>query len=377
MNTQALPEMTAEDVVATDLDYMLDALQHELTQMAGTSVLMTGGAGFLGHYLIQVILAWNDRVDATQQIALTVFDNYARGVPAWLENLRDHPQLKLEKYDIIEPLPENMPDFQYIIHAAGIASPRYYREHPLETMDANISGLRSLLEYARNQKENGKPFHSFLFFSSSEIYGDPDASHIPTAETYRGNVSCTGPRACYDESKRYGETLCVVFAQQYNVPVKVARPFNNYGPGLKISDRRVLPDFARDVLAGESIVMLSDGAPSRTFCYAADAIVGYLKVLVRGGAGEAYNIGIEEPEISIANLAKLVVQTGRELFDYEGEVVFKKSDERDYLVDNPQRRCPNIDKARRELDYHPSIGLEEGVKRSLIWYSSNSEAEDS
>jgi nucleoside-diphosphate-sugar epimerase len=244
-------------------------------------------------------------------------------------------------------------------------------------MDANITGLRSLLEYARSQMENGKPLHGFLYFSSSEIYGDPDEKHIPTAETYRGNVSCTGPRACYDESKRYGETLCVVFSQKYNVPVKVARPFNNYGPGLKISDRRVLPDFARDVLAGRSIVMLSNGGPSRTFCYAADAIVGYFKVLVRGRAGEAYNIGIEEPEISIADLARLVVRTSRELFGYEGKVIPKESDEKDYLVDNPQRRCPSIEKARRELDYNPSIGLEEGVKRSLIWYSANSMAEDS
>ncbi len=377
MSTQVIPELTADDVVSADLDYMLDALQYEFAQMAGKSVLLTGGAGFLGHYLIQAIVAWNDRVDAPQQIAVTVFDNYARGLPLWLDQLRDHPQLKLQKYDIIEPLPDDMPDFQYIIHAAGIASPRYYREHPLETMDANISGLRSLLEYARSQMENGKPIHGFLYFSSSEIYGDPDEKHIPTAETYRGNVSCTGPRACYDESKRYGETLCVVFSQKYNVPVKVARPFNNYGPGLKISDRRVLPDFARDVLAGRSIVMLSNGGPSRTFCYAADAIVGYFKVLVRGRAGEAYNIGIEEPEISIADLARLVVRTSRELFGYEGKVIPKESDEKDYLVDNPQRRCPSIEKARRELDYNPSIGLEEGVKRSLIWYSANSMAEDS
>ena len=111
-----------------------------------------------------------------------------------------------------------------------------------------------------------------LFYSSSEIYGDPTPENIPTPETYRGNVSCTGPRACYDESKRYGETLCVNFAQQRGVPVKIARPFNNYGPGLKITDRRVIPDFARDIMAGRDIVMLSDGAPKRTFCYVADAV---------------------------------------------------------------------------------------------------------
>ena len=146
-----------------------------------------------------------------------------------------------------------------------------------------------------------------LYFSSSEIYGDPTPDNIPTPETYRGNVSCTGPRACYDEAKRFCETLCVNFTAQYGLPVKIARPFNNYGPGLKITDRRVLPDFARDIFAGRDIVLLSDGSPTRTFCYVADAIVGYYKVLVKGHRGESYNIGVESPEISITEVAERMV----------------------------------------------------------------------
>jgi nucleoside-diphosphate-sugar epimerase len=243
-------------------------------------------------------------------------------------------------------------------------------------MDANIYGLRHLLDYARLQKENGKPVEGLLYYSSSEIYGDPDSDHIPTDEDYRGNVSCTGPRACYDESKRYGETLCVNFARQYGLPIKVARPFNNYGPGLKITDRRVLPDFARDIFSKRDIVMLSDGSPTRTFCYAADAIIGYYKVLVNGKPGEAYNVGVESPEISMAQLAEMVVKTSRELFDYSGQVVHRQSESADYLVDNPNRRCPIIKKARTDVGYNPGISLEEGLKRSLIWYSGNLEAED-
>lgn len=154
----------------------------------------------------------------------------------------------------------------------------------------------------------------FYFFSSSEIYGDPIAGNIPTPESYNGNVSCTGPRACYDESKRYGETLCVNFAQQYDLPIKISRPFNNYGPGLKITDSRVIPDFAKDVLSGRDINMLSNGSPTRTFCYVADAIVGYYKILVRGRKGEAYNIGVESPEISILNLAELIVNIAKTFF---------------------------------------------------------------
>jgi nucleoside-diphosphate-sugar epimerase len=156
----------------------------------------------------------------------------------------------------------------------------------------------------------------------------------------------------------------------------MARPFNNYGPGLKISDRRVLPDFARDIFSQKDIVILSDGSPTRTFCYVADAIVGYYKVLVNGKAGEAYNVGVENPEISIAELAKQVVKAAKDLFGYPGQVVLGKSDAADYLVDNPNRRCPIIQKARTHVGYNPGISLQEGLMRSLIWYSGNLEAED-
>ncbi|MGB3202048.1 MAG: NAD-dependent epimerase/dehydratase family protein [Nodosilinea sp.] len=243
-------------------------------------------------------------------------------------------------------------------------------------MDANVNGLRYLLEYCLKQKAKGNPVEGFLFYSTSEIYGDPSPENIPTPETYRGNVSCTGPRACYDESKRYGETLCVNFAMQHDLPIKTARPFNNYGPGLKITDRRVLPDFARDIFNDRDIVMLSDGAPTRTFCYIADSIVGYYKILVKGHPGEAYNIGVETPEISMANLAERVVDLSRDLFGYSGKVVRQTSSDQDYLVDNPNRRCPIIDKAREHLGYDPSITIDEGLKRTMVWYSGNREAED-
>jgi nucleoside-diphosphate-sugar epimerase len=280
------------------------------------------------------------------------------------------------RHDITQPLPEDMPDFAFVVHAAGIASPTYYRRFPIETMDANIGGLRSLLEYARRQGERGRALAGFIFFSSSEIYGDPPPDSIPTPEDYRGSVSCTGPRACYDESKRYGETLCVNFAQVHGVPVRMVRPFNNYGPGLKISDRRVIPDFARDVLAGRDIVMLSDGAPTRTFCYVGDAVCGYYKALVRGRAGEPYNVGIDSPEVSMRELAERVVARARDLFGYRGKVVAGDAAEGAYLVDNPNRRCPDLTKSRRELGFAPSIALEEGLRRALVWYHYNREGED-
>jgi UDP-glucuronate decarboxylase len=248
--------------------------------------------------------------------------------------------------------------------------------HYLETMDANVNGLRYILDYSVSQQAAGREVSGILFFSSSEIYGDPSPDNIPTPETYRGNVSCSGPRACYDESKRYGETLCVNFQRQHSVPVKIARPFNNYGPGLKITDRRVIPDFARDIFSPRDLTLLSDGTARRTFCYVADAVAGYYKVLVSGQPGEAYNIGVEGPEVSMAELAGKMAGLSRTLFGYTGRVVHQQSADKDYLTDNPSRRCPIIAKARSALGYAPSIGLEDGLQRTLIWYAQNRTATD-
>jgi len=365
---------TAQDIVNEDLEYICQNLREEFARMAGGRLLVVGGAGFLGYYLVQSVLWWNRSAGGKQPIQLTVYDNYIRGMPPWLSDLGGDPNLTLVKHDITQPLPSDIPDFRYIVHGGSIASPVFYRKYPIETMDANIYGLRSLLEYSKRLLQAGKPFDGFLFFSSSEIYGNPTPENIPTPETYWGNVSCTGPRACYDESKRFGETLCVNFTAQHGVPIKVARPFNNYGPGLKITDHRVLPDFARDVFAGRDIVMRSNGAPKRTFCYVADAVSGYYKVLVNGRPGEAYNIGVETPEISMAELAEKVAALGHSLFGYTGKVV-KKVDH-DYLIDNPDRRCPVITKAREQIGYAPKILVDEGLRRSLVWYSGNRDAEE-
>lgn len=365
---------TAADIVKTDLDFICDTLADEMKMLRGKKVLITGGAGFLGHYLVQTITHANKRDGA--KIDLTVFDNLSRGEPNWLKGLREAKALKVVQQDMREALPKDLGRLDYIVHAASIASPTYYRKDPIGTMDANVNGLRNLLDHAKKQQDAGDAIGGFLFFSSSEIYGDPDAANIPTREDYRGQVSCTGPRACYDEAKRYGETLCVNFNRQHGLPTKCARPFNNFGPGLKITDGRVIPDFARDVLSNRDIVMLSDGKATRTFCYVADAVIGYYKVLTRGRGGEGYNVGTETPEISMGDLAKKIAALGKELFGYNGKVVLKASADSDYLVDNPNRRCPVIEKMRKDVGFEPAVSLDEGLKRSLVWYGGNREAEE-
>ena len=287
-------------LLETDLEAVCRDLREELGALAGRRLLITGGGGFLGYYLVQAALHWN-RTRGGAAIDVTVYDNYLRGVPAWLEALRADPHLTpLAPGHDPAPAPGHGP-FRLRDprrrHRLADVLPRAAREDA-STRTSTACAICSTTPSP--SATPGGPLAGFLFYSSSEIYGDPAASAIPTPETYRGNVSCTGPRACYDESKRFGETLCVTFAQHEGLPVRIARPFNNYGPGLKITDGRVLPDFARDVLAGRDIVMFSDGSPTRTFCYATDAITGYYKVLVRGRDGESYNVGIDRPEISMA-----------------------------------------------------------------------------
>lgn len=359
-------------VAKQDLERLAGRLDEAFQSLAGTDLLITGGAGFLGYYLVQAPLTWN-RMNPTQPaIRVSVHDNFVRGVPPWLTELND-VALRVVERDVLAPLPDDSPNFDYVIHAASVASPTFYRKHPIETMDANVGGLRLLLDHAAERSRAGAPIRGLLFFSTSEIYGDPDPANIPTRETYRGHVSCTGPRACYDESKRYGETLCVNFAREHGIPVAIARPFNNYGPGLRLDDRRVLPDFARDILAGRDITLLSDGSATRTFCYVMDAIDGYYRILTAGRPGEPYNIGTDRPEITMRDLAERLAAIGHRLTGYSGRVVVQTSDDPDYLVDNPSRRCPVIDKARDDLGYAPEVGLDDGLERALRWYIQSQE----
>jgi nucleoside-diphosphate-sugar epimerase len=358
------------DNINDDLIYIIDSCDNEFKKMSNSNLLITGGAGFLGYYFIQSILKWNELRADEGMIKLYVLDNFVRGMPSWLSDLKENYDFEIINQSILEPLPEYFKNMDFIIHAASIASPIFYRKNPIATMDANVNGLRNILDncVSSNNKVKG-----ILYFSTSEIYGDPPKDQIPTKESYRGNVSCTGPRACYDESKRYGETMCVNFAEQHNLPIKIARPFNNYGPGLKITDGRALPDFARNIVEKKDIVLLSDGSPTRTFCYVSDAIIGYLKILVIGKSGQSYNIGTENPEISILELAKKCINVGKEVFGYEVGLNFLESSDKNYLVDNPNRRCPDISKARKDLAYEPRIDIDEGLLKSFNWYKNNHE----
>ena len=332
----------------------------EKAKFDNSTVLLTGCGGFLGYYFVHFLTKYKEQLNIQKIIAL---ENFLTGNKDWLEEVvEEYDFFSLHEFNIITDDIHQVPDAEkanLIIHMASIASPTFYRIYPVETIDANITGLRKLFDYYLDKKITG-----FLFFSSSEIYGDPLSEFIPTPETYRGNVNTMGPRACYDEAKRFGETMCWIFNSKYNFPVTIARPFNNYGPGMSIHDKRLPADFAKCILDGRNLDILSDGKPTRTFCYISDAITGYLKVLTYDKL-EAFNIGIDKPEISVKEFAELYVKNAKEIFNYTGKATFGESDDKDYMTDNPNRRCPVIDKAKSMLGYSPTVYVDEGIGRFL------------
>lgn len=336
-----------------DLLEIAESLDEIIFAFSGKTVLLTGGRGFLGRYFSSFFEHINANV-LTHPVKLIILDNYITA-GALGRNVVDAENIEFIEHDVSLPFDWDG-DIDFIIHAAGIASPFYYRAYPLETMQVAVNGTRNMLELA--EKKNAR----FVFFSSSEIYGDPDSKHIPIAESYRGNVSCQGPRACYDESKRIGETLCYVFHGQYGTHTNTIRPFNVYGPGMQETDYRVLPNFASRLKAGEPLRVYGSGLQTRTFCYITDALEGFIRVILKGVPGDAYNIGTPEPEVSMVDLVnELIKVTGKDVPHY----VVEYPDS--YPADEPQRRVPDIRKAKLQLDFHPKVSLHDGLRRFLSW----------
>jgi UDP-glucuronate decarboxylase len=327
-----------------------------LEPMAGTTLLVTGAAGFLCSFVLDAIVALNEHFQHPCHVI--ALDNFRTALPERVEHLRANPNVTFVSHDVTVPYEPPVP-VRWILHGASIASPTFYRRFPLETIDANVVGTRLMLELAGRQNVAG-----FLQLSSSEIYGDPEAAAVPTTEEYLGRVSCTGPRACYDESKRLGETLCLIYHRRDETPVKIVRPFNVYGPGQRLDDARIIPDLVSAALEERPIVLFSDGSATRAFCYLGDFMRGMLSVLVAGAPGEAYNVGNDQ-EMSIAAAAETMAQVAG---SDRVRVEYRRSNDVDYLTDNPQRRCPSLAKVTAATGYRPEIGLHEGLARTLRSY---------
>ena len=347
---------TGLDVIRDDLREIALRAEKDLRWFDGKRVLITGGAGFLMSYLVDVLAARTESTTGGKAARVVVDNNFTTSRKARLAHLASHPSVELRDLDVSTL--ELAESFDVIVHGASIASPVMYRRMPLRTLEVNALGTWALLRAVQ-----GRPLDAFVLLSTSEIYGDPEPGQVPTRETYPGRVSSTGPRACYDESKRFAETLALAYFRTHGTPVRIVRPFNVYGPGLRPDDGRVVPSLVDAARRGMDLVLHSDGSPRRSFCYVTDFLVSFLRVITHGVNGEPYNVGDDREEIAMRELAeriRLVMRTG-------GDVIVQPSADPDYLADNPQRRCPDLTKLRALGGSLPCVSLEEGIGRYARW----------
>ena len=337
----------------SDIEQIVDNLSDVSQGFSGKTVLLTGGRGFLGRYFMQVFNLLNQKV-LDEKVRLIVLDNLITSGKEG-SDIPKYKHIEFINHNVIEKISFEK-NVDYIIHAAGIASPYYYRAYPLETLEVATNGTQNMLELALSKSAR------LTFFSSSEIYGDPDKKNIPTKESYKGNVSCTGPRACYDESKRVGETLCNIYHNLKGIHTNTIRPFNVFGPGMQETDYRVLPNFTSRIKGNIPLQIYGTGKQTRTFCYITDAMEGFIRVILNGVPGEAYNIGNPNPEISVKELIEKMEKILGKRIEYD-IVDYPDS----YPADEPNRRCPDILKAKIQINYNPKIDFNEGLKRFIHW----------
>jgi len=342
-----------ENIFLEDIEVISNELKEFYGELEGKTILIAGGKGFLGTYFTNVLTQINKKL--SKPIKIIVLDSL---ITSKDKKENNDENTKFLEQDISKKFEIN-DSIDYIIHAASIASPPTYRKFPIKTVDVNYQGTKNLLEIAKEKK-----IKSMLLLSSSEIYGDPEI--FPTPESYVGKVSCTGPRACYDESKRLAETISILYFQQYNIPIKIARPFNVYGPYLNLDDGRIIPDFMNNAINKSEIIIHSDGSPTRSFCYVSDAISGFFKLLFSKHDGIICNVGNDE-EVSVKDVADTI----KNILAKPISIKIIKSDDPNYTKDNPQRRCPDLSLIKKSVKYIPQIDLEEGLERVYKWYRSN------
>jgi nucleoside-diphosphate-sugar epimerase len=326
-------------IVEEDLKYITDS-DLPWGELEGTNILITGANGMLPSYMVETILYLNKTRFKKKAKVFAVIRKYPKAKKRFSKHLRN-PYLVFIQQDIKDPL-EGIPKIDYLIHAASLASPKYYGINPVGVLIPNTIGTYNCLELARKHKVK-----SFLFFSSGEVYGNIGGK-IP--EYLFGNLDPLEPRACYAESKRMGETMCMAYHRQYGIPVKTVRPFHTYGPYVDLDDGRVFADFISDVINKKDIVIKSNGSSRRAFCYLSDATIAYFTVLLKGQSGEAYNVG--GFETGIRELAEMLAR------EYNLMVIAGTSPK------GYPRVLPDLTKIGK-LGWQPKISVEEGFRRTI------------
>lgn len=300
-------------------------------------ILVTGGAGFIGSHLVKRLLQEGQQV--------TVLDNFSSGDKKNLAGL----SVIIINHDVIDKI--TLSGFDEIYHLASLASPIFYQRHPVETALSNSVGTFNLLTQAQLHKSK------ILYTSTSEIYGDPLVH--PQTENYWGNVNPNGSRSCYDESKRFGESLMMDFHREYGVNTKIVRIFNTYGPGIAKDDGRVVSNFISQALRGENITIYGKGQQTRSFCYVSDTVDGLIK-LMASNSHEPVNIG-NPHEITIKELAERIIKLTRS----KSKIIFKP-----LPAGDPKQRCPDISRAKKILKWQPKVDLGTGLKETIKYFRS-------
>jgi nucleoside-diphosphate-sugar epimerase len=304
-------------------------------------VVVTGGAGFIGSHLCARLLQEGHSV--------LCVDNLITGSKSNIQPLLENPQFRFLLQDVTQPFTF---EADAIFHLASPASPVGYLENPIATILVNSQGTYQMLEQARRQNAR------FLFSSTSEAYGDPLVH--PQTEEYWGNVNPVGPRACYDESKRLGETLTMEYVRQYHVDARIVRIFNTYGPNSQANDGRMIPNFITQALQDKPLTIYGDGTKTRSICYVSDLVDGLLLAMFKPQTtGELFNLGNTE-EHTVYEYAQTIIR----LCEASSEIIYEPA-----RVDDPERRRPDISKAERVLGWHFKVSMEEGLRRTIEWFS--------
>ena len=312
------------------------------TLSSGRNVLITGGAGFLGSHLADFLTKRGDHVFC--------IDNFHTGRLANLSKLAASNRVTIVRHDIRQEIPEALPAFAEIYNLACPASPVHYQSDPIST--AMVSALGAWNVLTRAEQDGARVFHA----STSEIYGDPEIH--PQPESYWGNVNSIGPRSCYDEGKRFAETLMTDFSRTRGVPVRMVRVFNTYGPRMQPDDGRVVSNFIIQALLGRPLTMFGDGQQTRSFCYVDDLIRGFDALMRSQHGSSPVNIG-NPGEFTVEELARFVL----DLTGSKSEIIRLP-----LPVDDPKRRRPDISKAQDLLDWNPLIPLREGLVRTIEYF---------
>ncbi|KAI8923544.1 hypothetical protein BC831DRAFT_470594 [Entophlyctis helioformis] len=301
-------------------------------------ILVTGGAGFVGSHLVDRLMKMGHLV--------TVLDNFFTGSRHNIEHWLGHPHFELVRHDVVDPY---MMEVDQIYHLACPASPPHYQYNPIKTVKTSVMGTINMLGLAKRTKAR------FLLTSTSEVYGDPEVH--PQSEDYWGHVNPIGPRACYDEGKRVAETLTYSYSQQDKVDVRVVRIFNTFGPRMNPDDGRVVSNFIIQALKGQDITIYGDGMQTRSFQYVHDLVDGLIQTM-NANYSQPINLGNPE-EYTIGEFATLI----RDKVNPKSKIINLPA-----TTDDPQRRRPDIARARKHIDWEPKISVEQGMEETIEYF---------